>query len=228
MISGLCGSLTLSGEFWAAIAGAVVGGVISLGIQLLALRSAKNERDAARKEISEATAHRLFFKLRKISSDLDGFAATVVDAEAKGQKIVGQAWQSLMAIANLPSSIEIDPDELRIAILHRDFTLLNKVADAERIHMGALGLQKVYAERRATFAARMSAEMEGSVGHSALTKEELASVAPLIAELDSLASAIIKNAKSDADEVHQTMIEFNDAMKTITGQKFVLKFPMRQ
>lgn len=37
----------LNSEFLAAIAGAVVGGVISLGVQMVALHAAKNERRKA-------------------------------------------------------------------------------------------------------------------------------------------------------------------------------------
>lgn len=42
--------VALDSEFWAAIAGAVVGGVISLSVQMVALHAAKSERLEERKE----------------------------------------------------------------------------------------------------------------------------------------------------------------------------------
>ena len=227
MISGICGSLTLSGEFWAAIAGAVVGGIISLGIQLVVLRSAKTERDAARKELTEATAHRLFFKLSAISTDLNGFAETVREAKSRLSKYPDpcQNWQVLIPVVNLPRPIEVSADELSILISHRNFSLLNKVADADRIHSGALATWDAYRSRRAALGEKMPASVDTSgSGQSHLDRDQLAALGPLMADLNSMADALFATAERDGKESLQTMIEFNSAMKSIAGKSFILTF----
>ncbi len=227
MINGICGSLTLSGEFWAAIAGAIVGGLISLGIQLLALRSAKNERDETRKELIEATAHRLFFKLSAISTDLNGFAETVREARDRLSEYPApcQNWQVLIPVVNLPNTIEISADELSILVSHRNFSLLNEVADADRIHSGALATWEAYKTRRAALGEKMPAMVDSSgSGRSYLDSDQLAALGPLMAELNSMADALFATAERDAKQSLKTLIDFNTAMKSITGKSFTLTF----
>jgi hypothetical protein len=56
-------------EFWSAIAGAIVGGLIAYFIQIRALREGRNQRADDRKLVQQAQAHALLFKMIRIHSD---------------------------------------------------------------------------------------------------------------------------------------------------------------
>lgn len=73
-------------EFWAAIAGAIVGGLIAFGIQVIALREARKERirDAAEKQ--KALGHALIFKVIGIYSHLRQLNLHLQDAAARMPK----------------------------------------------------------------------------------------------------------------------------------------------
>ena len=56
----------MTSEFWSAIAGAVVGGLIALGIQMIALRDTRTDRRNQTDERRETTAYSLFAKLQSV------------------------------------------------------------------------------------------------------------------------------------------------------------------
>ncbi|MCF6198996.1 MAG: hypothetical protein L3J67_06280 [Hyphomicrobiaceae bacterium] len=65
--------LGFGNEFWAAIIGAIVGGLISAGLQWLAYREQKKQREEERKNKDTAIAHSLLFKMIGIHTNLYHF-----------------------------------------------------------------------------------------------------------------------------------------------------------
>ena len=58
-----------SSEFWSAIAGAVIGGLIALVAQVIFLRTAKKQREDEQRRTQQALANSLLFKMMRIHSN---------------------------------------------------------------------------------------------------------------------------------------------------------------
>lgn len=83
-------------EFWSAIAGAVVGGVIAYAVQIRALREGKRQRADDQKSIQQGLGNSLLFKMIKIHSNIHGIHRHIEEcfetAAKRGQK--GEPWWS--------------------------------------------------------------------------------------------------------------------------------------
>ena len=60
----------LGSEFWAAILGAVTGGLITAGLQWLSFKNQKQQRDQEKNDRNIAIAHALLFKVLRIHTNL--------------------------------------------------------------------------------------------------------------------------------------------------------------
>ncbi len=139
-------------EFWAAIAGAIVGGVIALAIQMIALNAAARDRKADAAERKNALGHALLFKAVRIYSHLRQFNHHVM-AGAEEQKKRGHkaiAWQVVLPFANLPEKVHFSTDEMALLLSLKNDDLFNNAVSFDEVHNSTIDIFATYSERRSS------------------------------------------------------------------------------
>lgn len=210
-------------EFWAAIAGAVIGavatGAISLGLHWLTIRSARRDRKEVRKEEEAALALKLFYTLQKAVNDLEGLDRHVEEGKQRLGRLGGSGgtWRGLVPIGNLPRDIEVSPAELTVVFRQNRPGLFNDIRDVEAVHNAALKAWERYATLRQELAAVLPADMTGLVGTTALSTDERRRAGPTLAAVESLAEGLSVRAPIDAELADRTLEAFLPLLKKITG-----------
>ncbi len=214
----------MTSEFWSAIVGAVVGGLIALGIQMIVLRDTRTDRKNQADERKEATAYSLFAKLQSCSRDLQQFSLHIQEAQWKAKQRGWELWSAMIPIPNLPRHQEITNDELTMLIRARKFDLFNLVRDVEATHHTSILAFQLYLERRTEFGRLTGASMNGNVGTTSLSQNQLNELGPLMADLRGLADSMAAHAGEYATSSVVTLKDYNDALKEIIGKRFELDF----
>lgn len=214
----------MTGEFWSAIVGAVVGGLIALGIQMIVLWDTRTDRKSQSDERKEATAYSLFAKLQSCSRDLQQFSLHIQEAQWKATQRGWELWSAMIPIPNLPRHQEITNDELTMLIRAKKFDLFNLVRDVEATHHSSIVSFQMYLERRTEFGRLTGASMTGNVGTTSLTQSQLNEVGPLMADIRGLADSMAAHATEYATSSMETLKDYNDALKEIIGKRFELDF----
>ena len=116
-------------EFWAAIVGAIVGGVIAAAIQALTLNHQSNEDQKRRREQNQILGRGLIFKLMRITSDFHSIQAHL-DESASGvyRTTNAEPWTYVLPIANLPTPIKFTADEAS-AVMSQNAAIANDLRD---------------------------------------------------------------------------------------------------
>lgn len=123
------------GEFWAAIAGAIVGGLIALVIQLVALWAAKAERKEDHNERRRALGYALLFKMIQIYSNLRQLRDHLAGAYERGlEDGLEEPWQFVMPIVNVPDRVEFSTDEMSMLLSLGNDDVFNDLASLDQVH----------------------------------------------------------------------------------------------
>lgn len=214
----------MSGEFWAAVVGAIVGALAGGGISAW-LQMWDYKR--ARADTNNGLAHSLFFKLYAVYSDLDGFK-TYVNGELTSASEAGltPGWQSLKPIANGPAEIQFSPEEMTFLLSLRNFDLFNLVHSLDRVHRSTISMFALYAERRIALTSTLPAQMEGPVGSidlRLLTPEMRGRAEAVGAELQSIYGSIIQRVDFDAGEAWRALAAYNEIIRPVLGYSFSIE-----
>jgi hypothetical protein len=209
-------------EFWAAVAGAIVGALAGGGVTW-ALQTMQDWRH--RRERDRALARSLIFKLMRIHSDLHGFNKHVDECATTAQAHgLPQGWQSLRAIGNLPARISFSPEEMSYLLSLKKFELFNKVASLDVVHSSTIGIFEMYAARRMELTDMLPASsMQGAIGTTTMTPAQFAAFIPRATELDLLATDIKARVKEDSEESRQALVAVNAAAAVTFGQPLKLE-----
>jgi len=115
-------------EFWAAIAGAIVAGGISLGGQWLVIREARKERDANRTNRVETLSHSLFLKIRDMHANLN-FICNHIEGCIKSAKfdVEDDLWTCVVPIVWRNNNIFFSTDELSFILSLQKPDLTNRI-----------------------------------------------------------------------------------------------------
>jgi hypothetical protein len=190
---------------WSSVASIIFGAAISALVSYLLQRNsfaeAKRQKESDRYETRRAHAHSLFFKMIRIHSTivLLGNAVTECIEKAKSSGFKGTLWQSVLPMGNLPTRVKFSSDEMAL-LLSLDINLFNDVGPYDDIHNSLLDLFDLYRTRRDTLIERFGAKMSGSMGTTALTKDEGDWVAPRAYELNNLVEIMIQRTGHDSEE----------------------------
>ncbi len=153
----------INSNFWAAIAGAIVGGALTIIMQMLDRRSAKRERRDAQRLERQATATSIVSKLVRMHRQLDSFVRNheLGAAEAKSGQ---DPWAYVRAIGALPEPASLTSAEAA-SLLQLDANLFNEIllfADRYQVAVQTHGL---YGSVRKSLQDKLSPiRMEGIVG----------------------------------------------------------------
>lgn len=212
----------MSGEFWAAIIGAVVGSVSS-GLITWHLQRNQDRRQSLDRD--KGLARSLIFKLIRIHSDLEGFKAHVDEGKANAERDgLEPGWKSLRAIGNLPDRLAFSPSEMGYLLSLDEPSLFDKVLSLDAIHSSTIGIFELYKERRLALTDMLAASMEGAVGTSELNDGQFAFFAPKFAELDLLVTDIGSRVERDAKESKDALELTVVAVRQTLGPKFGIQF----
>lgn len=211
-------------EFWSAIAGAVVGGAISYAVQWQALKHDRNLRDKEAADLKEAVALRLLMNLQVMYNNLNSIASHVDRALQSAEEKGWEVWNALPPIPNLPRHVELSPEELMMLLQARQAPLFNRVRDIEMVHHALIESLKVYLTVRTELGRKMGAEMDGKIGTSRLSSDDLIRLGPLIADVSGLAQSIAETARDDADDAKDVWKEYRDLLPALIGKTLTIEF----
>jgi hypothetical protein len=210
-------------EFWSAIIGAVVGGLIAYIIQITALREGRKQRNEDRTQVQQAQAHSLLFKMVRIYSDFYGIHQHVEDCFATAAKrgLKGEPWQFLLPLANLPDPIHFSAEEMGMLLALKNNDVFNFVVSMDIVHNSIIDAFKVLnIERRALTERLPAGEVEGTTVSGILDKDRMLSLRPRMIEVNSLIESIRTEAKKGFDESSQAL----DHLQKVLREKLKLTY----
>lgn len=217
--------MTFGGEFWAAIAGAVVGGVIAVAIQLVSLRAAIKQREQDREDARKVLGQSVLFKMLRIHSNLYSFHQYLEESfqNAASQEFTGAPWQIVLAMANLPDRVRFSTEEMSLVLSFDDTDLLNRMLSADVVHNSLIEIFATFNSRRSFLAEQLPARMEGMRGVCELTKSELRRLEPRMAEVNQLVEDMRARSKSNWQEAHDTLAKLHTALISNLGFAYKLE-----
>jgi hypothetical protein len=164
-------------NFWAAITGAIVGGTVTLIMQLIQNRHARGERDAERKDIRKAVCRSLLSKLVRMQNQFLNFIANHDQCKAKAPSEF-EPWQYMQALGALPELVTISSEELAI-VMEMDGELFNTILRlSERYSVAAATHLRYDRDRREFSATLNTVGGQGPFASYELTAEDFAKSAP--------------------------------------------------
>lgn len=197
----------MESEFWAAIGGAIVGSVMALLIQLIALREARDQRQADATDRKQALGHALIVKLTKMHSNF-GFLEQFVNSEKREGERLGvskEPWQYLRQLPNGPSLVQFTEAELCLVLTLGEDRLFSDLMRMDNVHRSTLEMLNSYGRERAALIAGLPADIHGAVAWTEFSDEEKKVFLPKATAVNSLGHHLIKRAKLDAEESHDLL-----------------------
>lgn len=211
-------------EFWSAICGAVVGGVIALGIQLLTLFAAKKERDEIKEERKTALYHSLLFKLSRIHSNLFDLHLHLEESYAQPNiQMPTEPWTFVLPIANFPDYVHFSPDEMSLILSLNKPELTDSFMSLDMLHNSLVEIFKKYSDMRNDFQNFIPTEMDGNVGTSQFTADEFKVVRPRMVIMNRLLSDVREMAQKDYLESKKAIRDVPEALNKLLGLKLKIE-----
>nr|WP_321981811.1 hypothetical protein [uncultured Cohaesibacter sp.] len=212
-------------EFWSAICGAVVGGLIALVAQLIAIKSARKDRLAEKKEVKIALAHSLIFKVARINSNLYCLHLHIEEAFAKvDARSHTEPWSFVLPLASLPDDVIFSPEEMSIALSLDIADLTDKIMSLDAIHNNLIDFFELYRHRRAELETMLPANMHGNTGTTTLTEEQMALARPQMVILNQLVQDTRIRAQQDYEESIDVLNILIDALNEKFGLTLKMEF----
>lgn len=197
----------MESEFWAAITGAVVGGVLALLIQLISLRETRNQREKEDWQRKRALGYGLLLKVARMVSNFK-FLDRFLESERESGTHLGIAdepWQYVRALPNPPSRVLLTDAELALLLEFAETDLFHEMFVLDETHNATIDLLDVYGKERAALTTKLPATMEGHVAYTQSTDEQEKLLAPQKAAVNSLANHLMKRSKSDAERSEESL-----------------------
>lgn len=189
-------------EFWAAIVGALVGGIIAYFIQLQALREARNERRNAQTDENKSLGFSLFFKTLAIWNNLAHIKNYVEEARKKQIEVSADRLSIvLLPLANIADPVKYEQREMSLLLSLGEAETLNRVLPLDAIHNSILPVWDLYATKRE--ALHDAVEMHGidlDSGVASISLPVDSKAARLLFEVNQLATELAERAQRDEAE----------------------------
>lgn len=211
----VCDALSFFGsEFWAAIVGAMVGGVIAYLIQLQALREARKARAQAQEDENKSLGYSLFFKTLTIWNNLAHMKKYVDEARKKQIDFKADRLSTVLKpLANVADPIKYDPREMSLLLSLGEAGTLNEILPLDAIHNSILPVWALYAKKRNELhdvVQMHGIDLDSGVANISLPADSKA--ARLLFEVNELATALAERADKDEAEARHAR---DDLLQTI-------------
>jgi hypothetical protein len=226
----LCG-LIKSTEFWATIVGAIVGGVISLAIQMISFREGRSIRQEDRKRQDEALARSLIFKSMRILSNIHVIQGHFVesDARAAADGVNAEPWEKYLPIANPPEPINFSSDEMGMLLGLKDDAIFNAMMDMDVRHNSIITTLKAFNTSRTALTEAVSSvgyldAEEGQRLSHIMPRGAATLLRPKMIEVNTLAEALKEISASDLEDSKRNLNNLRDLLekKILFGYKLEL------
>jgi len=171
---GIWSDLIGAKEFWSAIGGALVGGLIAYFVQIKALREGRQIRDEDHERLRRSLGHSLLFKMIRIHSNSGLIYRHFEDSFANARKSRPEAepWMFVVQIANPPDREKFSSDEMSLLLSLGNDDVSNAVLPMDQIYNSMIELVKVFNTSRRTLLDEFQAkEFEGTVITDTLTRD---------------------------------------------------------
>lgn len=217
---------TLDSEFWAAIAGSIVGGAIAAGIQYFATRAEKKRRAIEAKERRHALALSLLFKMIKIHSHLHQYHSHLEESFRRGQSDPEkpEPWQFVLPIANNFEPVHFSTDEMTMLLSLKNDNLFNDMVSMDEVHNSTLILFDTFKALRTELTSQLSTRMNGTVGSAAMTKDQFLQLRPKMVELNGLLNDLRARCELDAREARNNLTRLHAELVDKVGITFKFEF----
>jgi hypothetical protein len=215
----------VTAEFWSAIAGAIVGGLIAFGVQLIALRDAKVQREEDRRRTQQALGNSLLFKMIRIYSNFHGIRGHIEGCfeEAKKKGVKGEPWQIVLPLANPPDHVHFSSDEMGMLLAQKDDDIFNAVVEIDVIHNSLVDALKVMQTLRMNLADRLVAEeVAGNKVSGVIPVAEGIKLRPKMIEVNMLVDNVRALVAKDFDECGVALDRLQELLRRTLGLSYKL------
>lgn len=198
-------------EFWSAIAGAVVGGVITALLQLQVSLRGKSERAADRLEARQAVAYSLIFKMGKIASGLENISRLVEAAVAIPPD--GDLWQRVRSIANPPDRVVFSAEEMAL-VYWAESAFFNELVSIDDQYNTIVTIAEQYkGHRSALIDAFEPVDYAPDGSGLTLSDERQWGLRPKIDAAEGAIATIAERCRPDADRAMQLTVRLADILR---------------
>jgi len=192
-MGGLISQMLQSTEFWSAIFGALVGGLIALVAQRCEQNEARRQREEDHKRAQQALAGSLLIKMMRIHSNYIGVVNYIEEcfAEAAKKGMHDEPWRFVLPLASLPLAVNFSSEEMGMLLAQRDDQVFNSMSETDVLYnhfVGALATLQVI--RRDLMERIPPDKVYGVV----LPREEYAALRPRMIEVNALIEQLRKDA----------------------------------
>jgi hypothetical protein len=232
--------MTMSGEFWAAIAGAVIGGLLSGIISWLLQRSsyieARRQRAEDERAMQRMLSTALLIKMNAIYSDINSchkhFEESIKNAQASDSTL--EPWQCITKLSNVFPNIQFTMDELTFVHQLADLDLFNDLSNMDRVHHAIRETVLTYIEKRSTLEDMIisiripsSLETNGNLNSTFVKIEDTEVLKPKILEISSLLNQARPMLTRSSTEAKNIMVRLHNRLKESRFVKGNLEFAQR-
>jgi hypothetical protein len=175
-------------EFWAAIVGAIFGGLIGIVGQLLSFRHERKMKEADRNEEQKAVGRSLLFKLLKMHSTASNVRKHIADWDRRGKADgITETWAAVPALANPGELISFSPAELALTSSLNEADLDRNVMGLDEYHNSLVDILNQYRMGRTELGRAMpNSHFDGSRGTAPLSDADLLRFKPDMLQLNSM------------------------------------------
>jgi hypothetical protein len=208
-------NLLASSEFWSAIVGAVVGGLIAFGVQMVALRETRRAREEDNFTRRQTLAYSLLDKMMRVHSDLQELHKALEKGFAGVAESGAEPWQSVSPLVNPGPDIFFTSDEKGMLLAQKDFALYNAVASMDYLRNSDYQVLKRYTEivQTLTSALPTPVAFDDSWVSVELTAEDKLKFGPQMLKANSLASTLRMLAETHHKEADATLHKLADRLR---------------
>ncbi|MGQ0681277.1 hypothetical protein [Bradyrhizobium sp.] len=204
--------------------GAAIGALVSYFLQRNSFAEARRQKELDKREERRTLGLNVLTKMIRIASTLELLMQSLEQAFARAEKdgIKGPPWTIVIPLANFPAKVHFEPKELT-EIMKLDFNLFNDLGPFDDVHNTLLDVFQLYRTDRNALTSTLSAEMNGMLGSTTLTPEEVKRLAPKMAALDTIIDGMVQRTTTDSAEAWSILNRLQDALNREFGLKLRLE-----
>lgn len=154
-----------STEFWSAMAGAIVGGLIAYAMQTQVLSEARDQREEDFNRVQRGLANSLLFKMVRIMSSFRYIDHHMKEAYGRAEE-GDQPWQFVQPIINPTPRVHFTSEEMGMLLAQKSDDIFNSVASIDEVHNALITVLEQHSVHRQDLMQRLPApqQVEGEMG----------------------------------------------------------------
>jgi hypothetical protein len=213
-------TLLASTEFWSALAGAFVGGLIAYLVQLLALREGRKQRQEDRLQAQQALAYSLVFKVIRIHSDYFGIYRHVeefFELAAKRGIAHEEPWRFVLPLANFPDPVHFSPEEMGMLLSLKNDDVFNEVLGLDISHNSLLDVARLVSAERRNLTDRLKVDEANAEVLTGTDHQTYLALRPRMIEVNGLIQSLRVEAKAATAKSKATMERLQQLLRNRLG-----------